>query len=106
MTDEFGVQTEIKASNGTLYVKRTQDVEPILEANKAEMAEASSWRPFAGTNLRKVASIPAVVAEQWLKEGLDIIGPAANTPEMRRRLAQKLNSNEFRHLRTCPGRIG
>ncbi len=100
------VRTEISCKNGELTVNRVQDVEPILEANKAAMSNAPSWRPYAGSNLRHVASIPLVVAEQWLKEGLDIIGPASKTPEMRRKLAQKLNSNEYAYLRTYPGQVG
>lgn len=101
------VRTEISSQNGVLTINRVQDVQPILDANKAELADAPSWRPYAGSSLRKVASIPNVLAEKWLREeGLDVIGPAANTPEMRRRLAQKLNSNEFQHLRTYPGKVG
>lgn len=97
------VLTSIECKNGQLLVKRTQDVEPILEANKREFVEANSWRPYAGVNMKKVASIPNVVAEQWLREGVNVFDPS---PEMQKKVAQKLNSNEWLHLRTCPGRVG
>lgn len=102
------VLTEITCKNGELVVKRTQDVEPILEANKAKMAEASSWRPYATVGrkdrgMREVADIPNVVAEQWMREGLNIFDPS---PDVQRKIAQKLNSNEYRYLRTHPGKVG
>lgn len=97
------VLTDIRCDNGQLVVRRTQDVEPILEANKREYNEAASWRPYAGTSMRKVASIPNVVAEQWLREGVNVF---SREPEQLRKVAQKLNSNEWRHLRTHPGKVG
>jgi len=97
------VSTTIKAEQGQLIVKREQDVEGYLEQNKRELAEASTWRPYAGTNMKKVASIPMIVAEQWLKEGVNVF---SNEPEQRRKVAQKLNSNEYRYLRTAPGQVG
>ncbi len=98
-----GLQTEISCSNGQLTVNRIQDVEPILEANKAALREAPSWRPYADDNLRHVARIPNVVVEQWMKEGINIFDPS---PEMQRKIAAKLNSNEYADLRTYPGRVG
>ncbi len=97
------VRTQIKASDGRLYVTRTQDIESYLDANKAEISDAPSWRPYANKNMRKVASIPMIVAEAWLKEGINVFDPS---PDMQRKVAQKLNSNEYRHLRTYPGRVG
>jgi hypothetical protein len=83
-------------------------VEPVLEANKAELSEASSWRPYASVGgkdmaMRKVASIPMIVAEQWLKDGVNVF---SREPEQLRKVAQKLNSNEYAYLRTAPGRVG
>jgi hypothetical protein len=99
--------TTLKADGGKLVVKRTQDTTPYLEANRAELNEAPTWRPYASgrkdKSLRKVASIPLIVVEQWMREGVNIFDPS---PEMQKKIAQKLNSNEFRHLRTYPGRVG
>jgi hypothetical protein len=97
------VTTTITAANGQLVVKREQDVSGYLEQNKRELAEAPSWRPYAGMNMRKVASIPMIVVEQWMKEGVNVLDPS---PEAQRKVAQKLNSNEYQHLRTYPGQVG
>lgn len=88
-----------------IVVQRTQDVEGYLEQNKRELNEAPSWRPYAGDgcNMRKVASIPMIVIEQWMKEGINIFDPS---PETQRKIADKLNSNEYAALRTYPGRVG
>lgn len=101
------VKTRMFGDGGKLVVHRVQDVEPCLEQNKREITEAPSWRPYASGKrdnaMRKVASIPLIVAEQWLKEGINVF---STEPEQRRRVAQKLNSNEYAHLRTYPGRVG
>lgn len=95
--------TTIKAKDGKVVVHRVQDTTPYLEANKREFNEAPSWRPYANKSMRKVASIPNIVAEQWMREGINIFDPS---PEMQKKVAQKLNSNEYQHLRTYPGRVG
>jgi hypothetical protein len=101
------VSTVIKAEQGKLVVCRTQDTTGYLDQNKAEMNAAPSWRPYASARkdrpLRKVASIPMIVIEQWMREGVNIFDPS---PEMQKKIAAKLNSNEYAHLRTFPGRIG
>ncbi|GAG52779.1 unnamed protein product, partial [marine sediment metagenome] len=48
------------------------------------------------------ASIPLVVVEQWMKEGINMLRP---TEEDKKKIRQKLNDPEFRYLRTAPGRI-
>lgn len=97
------VRTEIRAHNGELVVKRTQDVEGYLEQNRREFNAAPDTRVSRNrSNLRKVASIPMIVAEQWIREGINIFDPS---PEVQKRITAKLNSNEYRYLRTAPGRI-
>jgi hypothetical protein len=59
------LQTVIKARNGQMVVKRTQDVTPYLEANKAARNSFSDWRPFAKQGMRQVAEIPNIVVEKW-----------------------------------------
>lgn len=98
------IKTAIQCRNGELVVKRTQDVEPYLEANKREISGAPTWRPYAGKKkLRKLAEIPNIVVEQWLKEGINAL---SSDPEMQKKVRQKLDSNEWQHLRTYPGRMG
>jgi hypothetical protein len=102
------MQTKITCKNGELIVQRTQDVTPYLEENKRQISEAPTWRPYAQTRrrkspLRKLAEIPNIVAEQWMREGINIFSP---DPAMQKRVREKLDSNEFQYLRTFPGRMG
>lgn len=101
---ETDITTAIKARNGQLIVKREQDTTPYLEANKRELNSHSDWRPYSGKGtMRKIAEIPNIIAEQWLKEGINVF---SNDAEMQRKVRQKLDSNEYQYLRTMPGRVG
>lgn len=93
---ESDVSTVIKAHAGQLIVKRVQDTTPYLEANKRER---NAFQARRGATLRKVAEIPNIVVEQWLKEGINIF----NRNDAKK-VQQKLNSNEFAYLRTSTGK--
>lgn len=98
------MRTQITCKNGELLVQRTQDTTGYLERNKRKLNEAPSWRPYSGrTRLREVADVPNIVVEQWLKEGVNIFDP---DPAMQRRVRWKLDSNEYKYLRTHPGKMG
>lgn len=92
------------AGEKKLVIKRSQDVEPFIEESKRALAEHTHSRPFRnpGSKWYKVAHIPNIVIEQWLKEGLNIHDP---DPAAQRKLKQKLNSPEWRYLRTYPGKL-
>lgn len=95
------VSTAIKSRNGVLSVQRTQDVEPYLDANKRAQADAAGgWRRSHGRTRRKIAEIPNIVIEQWLKEGFNIFQVSG------RELRKKLDQREFSYLRTVPGKLG
>lgn len=100
------IKTEIKAKNGQVTVYREQDVEACLDANRSEANEAPTWRPYASgrkdISLRKVAEIPCIVVEQWLKEGVNIF---SKDPDMQKKFKQKLNDYNYRYLRTFPGQL-
>lgn len=83
----------------TMVLNHTQDVEPLLDANKAEYCTDQRYQSEVAN---KVASLPMSVVLKWKREGLDIF---QNDPETKRKIAQKLNSNEYRYLRTRPGKI-
>jgi hypothetical protein len=87
-----------------LVIDRQQDVTPFIEASKRALAEETHARPFRnpGEKSYHVAHIPNIVVEQWLKEGLNIHDP---DPATQKKLRQRLNSPEWRYLRTYPGRI-
>lgn len=79
-----------------IVAETMQDVEPILERNKALQGEAqrSDWG-------RHVASIPNVILVKWLNEE----HARGNTslrlfsPEFDALIARKLQDPEWRHLR-------
>lgn len=78
----------------------SQDVEPILDLNKAK---ANAGRDYYARDkeMWRVASIPASVQLKWLvEEGLDIYNP-----EHSARVKKKLNDPDWRHLKTADVRI-
>lgn len=108
--DDFtdDVSTKIEGREGKILVVRSQDVAPYLRANEQERNSYSDWRPYAKRRgqrgeMRKVAEIPNIVVEQWLKEGINVF---SQDPAMQRRVRWKLDSNEYRKLRTMPGKMG
>lgn len=98
-----GVTTthEYDAATDTSIVRRHQDVEAILEANKAlQNADDKGW-VSRSREMRRVASIPNVIIEKWrIEKGIDVFNP--NHKEAVKRL---LNDPEWLYLRTGPGRI-
>jgi hypothetical protein len=79
-----------------VVLKNTQDVQPILEMNKKEMAGDSPYGPQNNPNMRKVASIPLVIIEKWKRElGIDIMDKN-DMPKIKK----LLNDPEYRWLRT------
>lgn len=81
-----------------LIEERMQDVAPVLDANKRLFNDSDGYSP--SREMRRVASIPLIVVEQWMKEGVDVFNPD-HAKEVRRRL----NMPEWRHLRTASGRV-
>lgn len=100
------IETKITAKDGKITVLRTQQVDAILELNKRAMNDAPTWRPWASgrkdVSRRRVAEIPVAVAEQWMKEGINIF---SKDPDMQKAFRKKLNDYNYRYLRTYPGRI-
>lgn len=81
-----------------LIVNRTQDVEPILDDNKA-MANEPQHGDF-----RHIGSIPVVIIEKWMNEdGVNIL--AMGNEEFSAFIERKLNDPDWRHLKTYSGRI-
>ena len=99
---ENGIETnDYIDPNGGMHVHRVQDIAPVLNANKAEYnshGDLKSSRYGKGP-MHKIASIPMIVVEKWLKEGFDIY---TATPQQIRR---KLNDPEYKYLRTMPGKL-
>ena len=89
---------------GKIHIKKEQDVNPFLTANKQEMSNQSSG--FKG-DMQKMASIPPIVLEMWRedmkKKGYPDCNPLAVCN--RKYLLGKLNSPDWNFLRTKQGII-
>lgn len=81
-------------------VQQVQDVEPILENNKALQTFNDGYSP--SREFRRVASIPLVIAQQWMKEdGINWL--ALPRREKGAYLRKKLSDPDYRFLRTSGG---
>lgn len=80
----------------TTTVHTVQDCEPILENNKIlQNLDDRGWDKEKF--FRRAALIPNILIEKWKnEEGIDVFNDD-HWPAVRR----KLNSNEYRHLRTA-----
>lgn len=93
------VEHEVDPGTGRVVHRTSQDVEPILELNqKLYNLEDRGWSQSG--EWRRAASIPLVVAEQWMREGVNVF-KREHWPAV----ARKLNDPEWRKLRTAPGRL-
>jgi hypothetical protein len=94
-----GVDTllHVDASSGATTFIRTQDVEPILEHNKALRA-----MPQRGDCGRHVAKIPNIIMEKWLHEELDRGNVTLQLygEEFDRLIERKLADPDWAYLRT------
>jgi len=81
------------------YIEAVQDVEPIIERNKA-LANTEHGQIGRKQCWWHAASIPNVVIAQWLKEGVNFYDKE-HWPAVKR----KLNSPEYRYLRTGSGKL-
>jgi hypothetical protein len=93
MSEVFSRLT-LDRSERLIVSERIQDVEPILERNKAlqTIPQKSDWG-------RHVASIPCVIIEKWMnEEGVDLLRMSGE--EFARFIRKKINDPDWRHLRT------
>lgn len=79
-----------------------QDVSEIVAANKRLMnlegsGESTLWK---NRQYVRIASIPNIVIEQWMQQGLNFYDP--NDWPILKRL---INDSEFSKFRTAPGRF-
>ena len=94
ISDIGGIKTTMLIDGDTFTINKTQDVTGHLQYNKILANEIG--KDIRSDAYNRVASIPASLIVKWKwEEGLDVYNP-----DHAKRLAVKLNSNEFRHLRT------
>jgi hypothetical protein len=79
-----GVKTEFEADAGGLVLKKSQEIpQSLLDSIKAKRDDSINHREG---EFMHVASIPAVIAEKWMREGFNILDPNVNGKEIVRRL--------------------
>lgn len=61
--------------DGKLVIRKSQDIQSLIDQNAYERDNAPSM--FGEMAVRKVGSIPMIVAEQWAKECGEAIGTKA-----------------------------
>lgn len=100
-------KVEFEQKDGLLIVKETVNpalIKKHLEMNKQEynMISHKGYRnALRQKNMWRAASIPNIIIEKWKKEeNLDIFNND-DWPKIR----AKLNSEEFKFLRTSPGKV-
>ncbi len=99
MSDELKEIVHHDQNEDKLVIAHTQDVSGILESNKRAREEAEGRKMG---DMQRVASIPSVVAMEWMKEGINVMAP---NKEDLKRMKKKLNSPEYAYLRTGGGRL-
>ncbi len=93
-----GIVSKTSVKDRLVVEERIQDVEPVLERNKALLTHDDGYSP--SRDMRRIASVPNIIIEQWLKEGVNVFDPNCEAEVMRR-----LNSSDWAHLRTAGGKI-
>lgn len=89
--------------DGGVEVRISQDVAPLLDRNRAMANHNDGYTK--SREMRRVASIPAIVRQKWLiEEGWDCM--STHDPDVARKLMLKLNDPDYAYLRTAEGRLG
>ena len=96
MTDDGWIKTKFHPHNdGTFTIESVQDVEPILERNKAlqNTPQRSDWG-------RHIATIPNIFIDRWSREsGVNLL--ALPKQEFARFVKRKLADPDWKWLRTA-----
>ena len=77
-------------------IETVQDAEPIIELNKARAGHFDERTGFKGDGFHQVASIPLVIYQQLVKDGI------TEDPKAFRKW---LNDRDHAAFRTRPGRV-
>ena len=98
MSDGIKANIQHDKNTDSVTISHSQDVSGILEQNR--IARQQDTR--RGADMQRVASIPAVVVMEWMKEGINVMAP--NREDLKR-MKKKLNSTDYAYLRTGGGRL-
>lgn len=95
----LGMTESFHAVGDDFAIETRSDVEPIIENNKRLANDGDGFTP--SREMRRIASIPLVIAEKWRNElGVDIFNR-----DHEKKIKRLLNDPDWRFLRTSPGRF-
>ena len=87
---------EYDSLSDTTTLSRHQDVESVLEGNKTLQNDTDYTKKGIKGSFWHYANIPLITIEKWLnEEGIDVFNK-----NHERKVFQKLNSPEYRFLKT------
>lgn len=102
MSDQRAFSERYRFEDNNLVIKREAEIGSHLDACHELRQEGPEHGKFRGDHImHRVASIPAIVAMEWLKEGINLFDP---TPETMRRVHEKLNG-DYKYLKTVNARL-
>jgi len=84
----------IKEQDGHVYVKTTEDVQPLLDAN-GRLRSVYDEMPSYGRNGRLAARVPNTIAQTWAQE----CGHAVGTKAYMAYAKRKLIAGDYQKLR-------
>lgn len=103
-TNGLGVTRQFFSDDeGNITVNTIQDVEPLLDRNKAVANDR--LKKVDGDYSLPVATVPPVVMMHWLQTEGWWFYDAFTDPDVEKKLNAKLNDPDWRHLRTSELRI-
>lgn len=85
--------------SGGIEIRSTQDTDAVLDRNKAAKTHNDGYSE--SRDMRRVATIPTIIAMKWLQEE----GWWFADPQNADRLLKKLSDPDWAHLRTAEGRL-
>jgi len=96
-TNLIGIDTQFGANSDGVFIKKTQDI-PNWHMNELKEQRNESTKKREG-EFMKVASIPTIVAEQWMKQGYNIYEMTG------KEIVKKLNEDNLQDFFTTDKRI-
>lgn len=81
-------------STKTTTLERVQNVEPILDQTKQHRNDDDYTAKGIKNEMWHYASIPAIIIEKWLKEGVDVFNK-----DHEKEVFKRLNSPQWKYLK-------
>lgn len=88
--------------DGSFTIERKQNIEDIVKTNRKYFNESSRKNELSFG--RRVASVPNVIIEKWMKMGINFFDYGRD-PDVTKAVNKMLNSPEYSWLRTHNSRI-